>query len=84
MKTIYFAHKTKLSCHEIPWGYMTQIYPGTELCDELMREKYFPQDFNWSQKFSVPEINNIPVYKNGLNTIKKNMAMLYKKVLAHI
>ena len=78
LKTLQFVFQNKLSGVEIPWGYMTQVYPGTQLCLELIQRSYFPKDFNWSGKFDVPHIDNIPIYKNGHNAIKNNLAKLYK------
>lgn len=62
LKTVYLLKKCKIKSYEIVWGRHAIIYPETDLFKTLQDRGYFPDNFNWSERFDIPCNRDVPIY----------------------
>ncbi len=48
--------------YEIVMGYHPIIYPETQLFHKLKEEGVLPKNFNWEDKFDIPNYKDVPIY----------------------
>jgi magnesium-protoporphyrin IX monomethyl ester (oxidative) cyclase len=62
LKTFWLLRKCRIKSHEIVCGFHAILYPGTDLFRTLYNQGYFPDNFNWSERFNLPCYKDVPQY----------------------
>lgn len=79
LATINLCRRLKFHNDEIIWNFNPIIYPSTQLFEDLKKEGYLPEVFNWCERFNLPNYKDVPIYINTLSKIKEIIGRGYKK-----
>lgn len=79
LSTIKLCRKLGLNTDEIIWNFNPVIYPSTQLFEDLKKKGYIPEEFNWCDRFKLPDYKDVPVYVSSLSKIKEIMGRGYRK-----
>ena len=79
LSTINLCRKLGLGTDEIIWNFNPVIYPSTQLFEDLKSKGYLPEEFNWCERFNLPDYKDVPIYVNRASKVKEIIGRGYKK-----
>lgn len=81
VETYLLMFRAGLTYHEIAIAPRPMLFPGTELFEKMKKLDYLPHDFNWENKFDIPNYRDIPVYSSPFNSFRQRLSGFFRSVM---
>ncbi len=79
-KTYLLLMKSGLTPHEITVATYPIAYPATNLFEKLKKQKYIPENFDWENRFNIPNYKDVPIYKPPNDSLRQKIISFLLKV----